>query len=107
MRLRIQPTEKSNLKLTLASSLDQLVQQTKILLSTSSNSVPGYREFGIDMSYLHLPINAAKTAFAGAIADAVDQFIPGMSVVQVEFEDDANSPEELKPIIEVMMYEPK
>jgi phage baseplate assembly protein W len=105
MRYRIVTANPQALSLSYESRLDELVGNCRILLSCAQGSVPGYRHFGMDMGYLGLPTSAAKSAFAGAIADALEKFIPDCTVRQVTFEDDAATPDQLKPIIEVSYNE--
>ena len=105
MLYRIVTANPQELSLRYESRLDKLVGHCRILLSCPLGSVPGYSDFGLDMGYLGLPTSAAKSAFAGAIADAFEKFIPDFTVRQVTFEDDAATPDQLKPIIEVSYNE--
>lgn len=83
---------------------DQVIQELYILLNTAKGEVPYYREYGIDSSYLHKPINIAKTMYAAAINEGVNKFIPGASLKRVRF-NDASDPASLVPILEVTLYE--
>lgn len=56
------------------------------------------------MTYMHLPGNAAKSAYASAAAEAIERFVPNIRVNQILFEE-GGSPEDLNPIIEVTYYE--
>lgn len=85
--------------------LQEIMQDIYILLNTVQGEVPYYREFGIDSSYLHKPIMTAKTMYAAAITEAVEKFVPGVSVQQVRFSNESASPSTLVPILEVNISE--
>lgn len=80
--------------------LEKVQQEIYILLNTPKGSVPCYREYGVNMDYLHRPVNAARTLYAAAITDAINKFIPDAHVRKITFAD-ATEPSQLKPILEV------
>lgn len=85
--------------------IQETMQSIFILLNTPLGSVPYYREFGIDNSYLHRPIQVAKTMYAAAVTDAIDAFIPDVQLQRVSFAGNADSPSTLRPILEVTILE--
>lgn len=80
------------------------MESIRIVLNTPLGSIPSNRDFGIDMTYQHLPANAAKSAYASAAAEAIERFVPNIRVNQILF-DEGGSPEKLSPTIEVTYYE--
>lgn len=56
------------------------------------------------MTFMHLPENAAKSAYASAAAEAIERFVPGIRVNQILFEE-GESPDMLSPVIEVTANE--
>ena len=104
MRFQIEVTTPLRLHLQHQSWLGKIAESIRIVLNTPAGSIPSNREFGIDMTYLHLPDNAAKSAFAGAAAEAIERFVPNIRVNQVVFED-GGPPGTLNPLIEVTYYE--
>ncbi|MDD3109032.1 MAG: hypothetical protein PHH32_00120 [Eubacteriales bacterium] len=105
MRFRIELEEPQKLQFFHTSWLAKTVEEVRLVLSTAIGSVPGNRDYGIDMSYMHLPGDAAKSAYAGAAADAIEKFVPGLRVNRVDFDSNAEVTENLKPTIEVTSYE--
>lgn len=105
MRFQIEVDAPQQLLLFHESWLAKTVEEVRIVLSTPIGSVPSNRAFGIDMSYMHLPANAAMSAYASAAAEAIERFVPGLRVNQVLFDQDSAEPENLKPTIEVTSYE--
>lgn len=80
------------------------MESIQIVLNTPSGSLPLNRDFGIDMTYQHLPANAAKSVYAEAAAEAIERFVPNIRVNQIIFAEGDDSGE-LKPTIEVTYYE--
>lgn len=105
MRFQIEVDTPQALLLFHESWLAKTAEEVRIVLNTPIGSVPFNRDFGIDMSYMHLPANAAMSAYASAAAEAIESFVPGLRVNQVLFDNDATAPENLKPTIEVTSYE--
>lgn len=104
MRFQIEIMTPPKLSLQHQSLLGQIAESIQIVLNTPIGSIPSNRLFGIDMTYLHLPTIAAKSAYASAASEAIDRFVPGIRVNQVTF-DDAAPPNTLLPTIEVTYYE--
>lgn len=105
MRFKIEVTTPQELSLFHETWLAKLSEEVRIVLNTPIGSVPSNREFGIDMTYMHLPANVAMSAYASAAADAIERFVPGLRVIQVIFDEESSNIENLKPIIEVSSYE--
>ena len=105
MRFQIEVDTPQELLLFHESWLAKTAEEIRIVLNTPIGSVPCNRDFGIDMSYMHLPANAAMSAYASAAAVAIESFVPGLRVNRVLFDNDATAPENLKPTIEVTSYE--
>lgn len=97
----------SDMALTLlpASDSADLIQQIYVLVNTVQGTIPCYRDFGVDSSYLHRPINVAKTMYASAIVSAIKQYVPGVSVESVNFANDTEAPSTLIPVLEVSINE--
>lgn len=105
MRFQIEVSTPQKLEFFPLTWLDKTVEEVRIVLNTPIGSVPYNRDFGMDMSFLHLPINLAKSAYATAAAEAIERFVPSLRVNQVIFPDDSDGANGLNPIIEVSSYE--
>jgi|GEM_PF-2809498 len=88
-----------------ASRAEEKIQQIYIVLSTTRGEVPCYRDFGVDREYLHKPVLVAKTMYAAAIFEAITRYVDGVTVTGVTFENDADTPDMLRPILEVTFDE--
>ena len=87
------------------SFVTEAIQSIFILLNTPRGSIPYYRDFGIDNSFLHKPLQVAKTLYAAAVSDAIEAFIPGVQLQRVSFAGSADNPTTLCPILEVIIFE--
>lgn len=82
-----------------ANEIEEVLQNVRTILSTVKGSVPLDRDFGIDSSYVDLPMPAAKAKLASEIMEAVKKYEPRATITSVEFEGDENGT--LRPRIEV------
>ena len=105
MSIRIDFSKGVALSLEPANKQQEAIQSIYIVLNTPVGTVPYYREFGIDNSYMHKPIVTAQAMYAAAITEAVERFVPNVSVEQVLFENNADEPSTLYPILEVTINE--
>ena len=87
------------------SAEDEIVQSIYCILFTQRGSVPFYREYGLSPDWLHRPINAAQSAYAVALVQALRKYEPRVKVDQVRFGVNLLHPDYLYPILEVTIRE--
>lgn len=97
----IRPFEKTALSLAPASDAEARAQELYILINTMLGECPMYREFGINRDYIHMPVNAARTALTLAITEAIRKYFPDMRLVNVRFEKSNMGEGFLTPVLEV------
>ena len=90
-----------DLKLGLTDENEQMVQDLYVLLNSTLNEIPMYRDFGVDREYLHMPMNAAQPVITSAIVDALDRYMPDLDVNSVDYSVDEDTAEVLSAEIEV------
>jgi phage baseplate assembly protein W len=78
-----------------------ILQNVAIILATRKGSVPGYRNFGLSQEFVDKPINVAKTLLVAEIHEAIAEFEPRATIVNITFESDEKAPGKLIPILEV------
>ena len=78
-----------------------ILQCVKCILSTRKGTVPLYREFGVDMSYIDKPMQIARQMMYVAVAEAVQEFEPRVEVVDVFTQNDTDNPGRMIPTVEV------
>lgn len=79
----------------------RIIQNIGIILGTHKGSVPLFRDFGISSEALHRPINIARLQLVYQIKEAIEQYEPNVSVLNVDFETSGNDANSLIPIVEV------
>ena len=65
-----------------------VLQDLAVLFATKKGTVPMYREFGLDMKFIDMPMNAAKTVLMAEVIEAVGKYEPRAQIVSVSFEPD-------------------
>lgn len=78
-----------------------VLQNVAIILATRRGTCPLYRDFGISMDFLDRPMPVAKTLAYAEIKEAIEAYEPRASVIGVTFEEQADTPGLLIPIVEV------
>ena len=76
-----------------------VLQNIAIILSTRQLSVPLYRDFGLPMQFIDKPMAAARPLLIAEIRDAIAEYEPRATVLNVTFDD--TSPGKLEAIVEV------
>lgn len=76
-------------------------QNVAIILRTRQGTCPMYREFGLPQEYLDKPVPVARSLMFAEIKEAVEEFEPRCSVVNITFAPDASAPGGLIPTVEV------
>lgn len=61
-----------------------LREQVEVLIGTPVGTVVLDRDFGIDLSFLDMPIGQAANAAAAEIAVKIERYIPGLQLEQVK-----------------------
>ena len=82
----IRASDKRTLTLAPKTETDAKVQELYILVNTILGECPLYRDFGVSNEYLHMPINAAQTAFTLAITEAMRKYFPDIRLENIRFE---------------------
>ena len=78
-----------------------IVQNIAVILATAKGTAPGDRAFGVDMSFLDMPLPAAKVRMIAAVREAVETFEPRVRVVGVTFDSRGEAEGRLAPRVEV------
>jgi len=82
-------------------TVKSVLQNIKIILLTRQFSVPLYRDFGLPMQFLDRPMVAAKALLIAEIKDAIAEYEPRATVIDIAVEADLSSPGKLNAIVEV------
>lgn len=82
-------------------TLESILQNVALVLATRKGSVPQYRDFGVDMSFLDMPVPEAKMRMIAPIREAVEEWEPRVRVRGVTCITRADAPHVLIPVVEV------
>ena len=87
-------------------SVEEIIQNCQVILSTPKGSVPGDRRFGTDSRSLDKPLPIARTLIVADVIDAINAFESRASVKDIRFIED-NLAGKLTPIVtlEIENYE--
>ena len=80
-------------------TVEEVLQNVRTILTTIKGSVPLDRDFGIDGSYVDAPMPVAKAKLASEIMSAVQKYEPRATITSIDFTGEMNGM--LKPRIEV------
>ncbi len=75
-----------NISLCESNETKAVLQNLAIILNTKKGTIPMYREFGIDMSFIDKPPAIAEALARSAIVEAVENFEPRAKILNIEFE---------------------
>lgn len=75
-----------NLSFTFADDkIEEYRRQVSLLLSTPVGTMPLDREFGVDMDFLDMPSETAKSLYTAEITEKIARFIPELRVESVSW----------------------
>lgn len=80
-----------------------IVEQINLLLATPVGTVVFDRDFGIDMSFIDMPVNLARTMAAAELAKKIKKYIPGFILKEIKEENSQweNGQVVLKVVVEL------
>ena len=81
--------------------IEAVLQNVALILETPQGTIPMYRDFGLPIDALDLPMPAAKVRLSVAIKEAVEQFEPRVEIVNIRYDETAAAGGRLVPILEV------
>lgn len=98
---KISAADSDALLLGAADRVRSVMQTIRIILTTPKGTVPLYRDFGIDMSFLDMPIPGAEQRARIEIWEAIEKWEPRATVTDVTFDRSAAGGGRLIPTVEV------
>jgi len=91
----------SSVKLNEADHVAAVIQEVAVVLSTRRGSIPLYRNFGLPMRFLDMPVNIAEPVMIAEVTEALQEFVPSVELIRVVPIYDKNNPARMKPSVEV------
>lgn len=101
MSYMVSATDLKNLRLGETDQVNEVLRNIAVILSTPKGTVPLYRDFGLDTSFLDKPLPVAKVLMVAPVREAVERWEPRATVRNVSFDADQAQPGTLIPTVEV------
>lgn len=101
MSYTVSATDLTNIHFGEKDPVKSVLQNIAVILSTPLGSVPMYREFGLDCSFLDKPMPIAKVMMVAPVREAVERWEPRATVLNVFPAEDPSKPGVLIPTVEV------
>ena len=97
----VRASDLGNIRFAENSTISSVLQNVAVILATPMGSVPLYREFGLDHSFLDKPMPVARSMIVSLVREAVERWEPRATVVNVVCSGDPSDPGDLDPTVEV------
>lgn len=101
MSFRVSASDLGNIRLNEQETVNAVLQNIAIILSTPKGSVPFYRDFGISNEFVDMPVPVARARMISEVREAVEMWEPRAMVSNVSFADDPLESGKLIPTVEV------
>ena len=101
MSYTVSATDLKSIQLNEKNELNAVLQNIAVILSTPMGTVPLYRDFGLDWSFLDKPTPVAKVLMVAPVREAIQRWEPRATVLDVSFSEDPAQPGVLIPRVEV------
>lgn len=101
MSYTVSATDLRSVRFNEKNELDAVLQNIAVILSTPMGTVPLYRDFGLDWSFLDKPTPVAKALMVAPVREAIQRWEPRATVLDVSFSEDPAQPGILIPTVEV------
>lgn len=82
-------------------AVQTVLDHVSTILSTPKGSVPLYREFGVPIDFIDMPMQVAKARMVAAVREAIEEWEPLATVKSVDLEADESNPGRAIPTVEV------
>ena len=101
MSFTVSATDLGHLRFNEQETVSSVLQNIAVILSTPMGTVPLYRDFGLDWSFLDKPTPVAKVLMVAPVKEAIQRWEPRATVLDVSFSEDPAQPGVLIPTVEV------
>lgn len=76
MEYTVSATDLAKIRLDEEDEIKEVLRNVAVILATPKGSVPMYRSFGLDMSFLDKPMNVAKNLAVIPVREAIEEWEP-------------------------------
>lgn len=101
MSFTVSATDLGHLRFNEQETVSSVLQNIAVILSTPKGTVPQYRDFGLDNSFVDKPRPVAEVLMVAPVKEAIQRWEPRAEVLDVSFSEDPAQPGVLIPTVEV------
>jgi len=95
MEYTVSATDLQNINLKEEDEIKEILRNVAVILATPKGSVPMYRSFGLDMSFLDKPMNVAKNMAVIPVREAIEEWEPRAEYKDMTIMPDPSNPGKL------------
>lgn len=95
MEFTVSATDLAHIQLIEEDEIREILRNVAVILATPKGSVPMYREFGLDMSFLDKPMNIAKNMAVIPVREAIEAWEPRAAYKDMTIMPDLSNPGKL------------
>lgn len=81
--------------------VEEVLRNIAVILATPLGSVPLYRDFGLDQSFLDKPESEALNCLTSPVREAIERWEPRAEFVELTVSRDLSNPGRVIPTVEV------
>jgi hypothetical protein len=97
--------QQGNLSLLPENTVDEVLQNVRVIISTIQGDVPLDRTLGLPGKFIDKPISVAKAILVTEVLEALERHEQRAEVVSVSIEIDNDIPGKLVPVVEVKVID--
>lgn len=101
MKYTVSATNLEHIQLNEKDRTKEILRNVAIIIATPKGSVPMYRSFGLDMSFLDKPMNAAKNMAVIPVREAIEGWEPRAVFKDITLYPDPSNPGKLTFTVQI------
>ena len=105
MEYTVSATDLANIRLIENDRIREILRNVAVILATPKGSVPMYRDFGLDMSFLDKPVNQAKNMAVIPVREAIEEWEPRAVYKDMTLAPDPSNPGKLTFTVQIEIKE--
>lgn len=98
---RVNATDLESIVFNEDETVASVLQNIAVILTTPRGSVPLYRTFGLSQTFLDKPTPVARMMMIAEVRDAIEEWEPRATVLDIEFTESITNPGQLIPTVQV------
>ena len=101
MEYTVSAADLANIRLKEEDEVREILRNVAVILATPKGSVPMYRSFGLDMSFLDKPMNVAKNMAVIPVREALEEWEPRAVFKDMSLSFDPSNPGKLAFTVQI------